>query len=114
MTQKFKELEDQHDLQQVSEDMNLGKHIKHHKKKLVPLEKLSYNGKSKAQYEKEAIDKINHATLAGIKNGENASKKLHSNAKVQTEQQTTEAVGKLKDKFDSTKEQVMAIVNNFG
>lgn len=86
----------------------------HQGKKLVQLDKLTYNGKSKEDYEKEAIAEINHATLAGIKNGENASKKLHSDAKVQSEQQTTEAVGKLKDKFDATKQQVMAIVNNFG
>lgn len=33
---------------------------------------------------------------------------------MQTEQQTADAVGKLKDKFDATKSQVLAIVNNFG
>lgn len=94
--------------------MHLGK-FKHGKgRKLVQLDKLTYNGKNKAQYEKEAIQKINDATLAGIKNGETASKKLHSDAKVQTEEQTTDAVGKLKDKFDATKAQVLAIVSNFG
>lgn len=83
-------------------------------KKLVQLDKLKFQGKTKEQYEKEAIAQINKATLAGIKNGETASRKLHSDAKVQTEQQTAEAVGKLKDKFDATKSQVLAIVNNFG
>ena len=51
----------------------------------MPLDKLTYIGKTKTQYEKEAIDKINRATLTGIKNGENASRKLHSDAKVQSE-----------------------------
>jgi len=35
---------------------------------------------------------------------------LHQDAKVQTEEQTRIAVEKLKDKFDSTKQQVLAIV----
>jgi hypothetical protein len=35
-----------------------------------------------------------------MKKGEEASKKLHADAKVQTEEQTTD---KLKNKFDSTK-----------
>lgn len=38
--------------------------------------------KKKALYEKEAILKINKATLEGIKNGEAASKRLHKEAKV--------------------------------
>ena len=81
---------------------------------MVPLDKLTYNGKNKQQYEKEAIAQINQATLQGITNGENASRKLHSEAKNQTEEKTAEAIGKLKDKFDATKTQVLAIVNNFG
>jgi hypothetical protein len=95
-------------------DLRLGKFKPGKGKKLVQLDKLTYQGKTKVQYEKEAIQKINDATLAGIRNGENASKKLHSDAKKQTEEQTTDAVGKLKDKFDATKSQVLAIVSNFG
>jgi hypothetical protein len=38
-----------------------------------------------------------------MKKGEEASKKLHADAKVQTEEQTTAAIDKLKNKFDSTK-----------
>lgn len=64
--------------------------------------------------EKEAFQKIASATEAGIKAGEEASRKLHADAKVQSEQQTTKAVEKLKTKFDSTKKQVMEIVSNFG
>ena len=37
---------------------------------------------AKAEAEKAAIKKITEATLAGIKAGEEASKKLHANAKV--------------------------------
>lgn len=58
---------------------------------------------AKAKAESEAIDRITAATLAGIKAGEEASKKLHEDAKVQTEGQTRKAVEKLKNKFDSTK-----------
>ena len=53
-------------------------------------------GKQK-QLESAAIAEINQATLAGMKKGEEASKKLHLDAKTQTEEQTTEAIGKLKD-----------------
>ena len=81
---------------------------------MVPLDKLTYNGKTKEQFEKEAVAQINQATLLGITNGENASKKLHADAKVQSEEKTAEAIGRLKDKFDSTKTQVLQIVNNFG
>lgn len=49
-----------------------------------------------------------------MKKGEEASKKLHADAKVQTEEQTTAAIEKLKNKFDSTKAQVLDIVSNFG
>lgn len=70
---------------------------------MVPLDKLTYNGKTKEQFEKEAVAQINQATLLGITNGENASKKLHADAKVQSEEKTAEAIGRLKDKFDSTK-----------
>lgn len=70
--------------------------------------------KSKEEYEKEAIQKINAATLSGIQQGELASKKLHQSAKVAPEQETAAAIGKLKEKFDSTKNQVLDIVNNFG
>ena len=69
---------------------------------------------AKAKAEKEAIEKITQATLAGIQAGEEASKRLHDDAKVQTEEQTTIAIEKLKNKFDSTKKQVLAIVQNFG
>jgi len=58
---------------------------------------------SKAKAEKEAIERITEATLAGIKAGEEASKRLHDDAKLQTEDQTTRAVEKLKNKFDTTK-----------
>jgi chromosome segregation ATPase len=68
----------------------------------------------KKQLEQAAIAQINEATLAGMKKGEEASRKLHQDAKSQTEEQTTEAIGKLKDKFDSTRGQVMQIVHNFG
>ena len=70
--------------------------------------------KAKAKAEKVAILKVTRATLEGIKKGETASLKLHADAKVQTEAQTTEAIGKLKDKYDSTKKQVVEIVHNFG
>ena len=69
---------------------------------------------AKAKAEKVAVMKVTKATLEGIKKGETASLKLHADAKVQTEEQTTEAIGKLKDKYDSTKKQVVEIVHNFG
>lgn len=68
----------------------------------------------KLRAEKEAFQKIAAATEAGIKAGEEASRKLHADAKVQSEEQTAVAVERLKNKFDSTKRQVMDIVNNFG
>ena len=105
LTQKFQALEDNTAIQN-EQDMRLPQ--------MVPLDKLTYNGKNKQQYEKEAIAQINQATLQGITNGENASRKLHSEAKNQTEEKTAEAISKLKDKFDATKTQVLAIVNNFG
>lgn len=37
---------------------------------------------AKAKAEQEAIAKINRATLDGVKKGEEASKKLHADAKV--------------------------------
>jgi len=40
---------------------------------------------AKAKAEQAAIEKITQATLAGIKAGEEASKKLHLDAKVQSE-----------------------------
>lgn len=86
----------------------------HLQSKLPQQKKQTVNGKTKEQYEKEAIAQINKATLIGITNGETASRKLHADAKNQTEEKTAEAIGKLKDKFDSTKAQVLAIVNNFG
>jgi len=46
LTQKFKELEDTTAVQN-EEDVNIPK--------LVPLDKLTYNGKTKEQLEKEAI-----------------------------------------------------------
>lgn len=52
--------------------------------------------------------------MAGIKAGEEASRKLHAEAKKQDEAQTVAAVEKLKTKFDNTKAQVLAIVSNFG
>lgn len=76
--------------------------------------KLTVDPEKKKKLEKAAIAQINQATLAGMKKGEEASKKLHMEAKNQTEEQTTEAIGKLKDKFDSTRNQVLAIVKNFG
>lgn len=76
--------------------------------KKKPLEEQKLNA------EKEAFQKIAAATEAGIKAGEEASRKLHADAKVQSEQKTTKAVEKLKTKFDSTKKQVMEIVSNFG
>jgi len=69
---------------------------------------------AKAKAEKEAIEKITQATLAGIKAGEEASKRLHLDARTQTEGQTVKSIEKLKKKFDSTKKQVLAIVQNFG
>lgn len=77
-------------------------------------EQLSQQEAAKQKAEKEAIEKITQATLLGIKKGEEASKKLHADAKVQSEEQTTKAIEKLKNKFDSTKAQVIAIVQNFG
>lgn len=58
----------------------------HHKKKYQEDPKL------KKSNDEAAIKKINEATLLGIKQGEAASKLLHKNAKVQTEEQTTVAV----------------------
>lgn len=114
ITQKLKELEDNAALQNA-EDIHLVSKIKPNRaKKLVQLDKLKFHGKTKEEYEKEAIAQINKATLAGIRSGETASRRLHADAKVQSEGQTAEAVGKLKDKFDATKSQVLAIVNNFG
>lgn len=52
--------------------------------------------------------------MAGIKAGEEASRKLHADAKKQNEETTVAAVDKLKTKFDNTKAQVLAIVSNFG
>jgi uncharacterized protein involved in exopolysaccharide biosynthesis len=52
--------------------------------------------------------------MAGIKAGESASKKLHLEAKSQSEEATVAAVEKLQTKFENTKKQVMAIVSNFG
>jgi len=69
---------------------------------------------AKAQAEKDAIKKIADATMAGIKAGEEASRKLHADAKKQNEETTVAAVDKLKTKFDNTKAQVLAIVSNFG
>ena len=77
-------------------------------------EKEKAREKAKAEAEKEAFEKIKEATLAGIKAGEEASKKLHADAKKQSEEETQMAVLKLKTKFDSTKKQVMDIVHNFG
>lgn len=76
--------------------------------------KLQVDPEKTKKAEKAAIAQINEATIAGIKKGEEASKKLHLDAKNQTEEQTTDAIGKLKDKFDSTRNQVLAIVQNFG
>jgi hypothetical protein len=45
-------------------------------------EKDKQREEAKKLAEKEAVKKINEATLAGIKAGEEASKKLHENAKV--------------------------------
>lgn len=52
--------------------------------------------------------------MAGIKAGEEASRKLHLEAKTQDEAATVDKIDKLKTKFDNTKNQVMAIVSNFG
>jgi len=76
--------------------------------------KLAVDPAQQKKLEQAAIAQINQATLAGIKKGEEASKKLHADAKSQSEGETTEAIGKLKDKFDSTRNQVLAIVQNFG
>jgi len=76
--------------------------------------KLQQQAVAKAQAEKDAIKKIADATMAGIKQGEEASRKLHAEAKKQDESQTVAAVEKLKTKFDNTKAQVLAIVSNFG
>lgn len=76
--------------------------------------KQSVDPAQQKKLEQAAIAQINQATLAGIKKGEEASKKLHHDAKSQSEGETTEAIGKLKDKFDSTRNQVLAIVQNFG
>lgn len=45
-------------------------------------EQLTQQEAAKQKAEKEAIEKITAATLAGIKKGEEASKKLHADAKV--------------------------------
>jgi hypothetical protein len=69
---------------------------------------------AKEKAESDAIEKVTKATLQGIKNGEQASLKLHQDAKNQSEEQTAVAIEKLKNKFDSTKAQVIDIVQNFG
>ena len=76
--------------------------------------KTKQQAEAKAKAEKEAIKKIADATMSGIKAGELASKKLHADAKAQSEEATVAAVEKLQTKFENTKKQVMAIVNNFG
>lgn len=76
--------------------------------------KTKAQAEAKAKADKEAIKKIADATMAGIKAGETASKKLHAEAKSQSEEATVAAVEKLQTKFENTKKQVMAIVNNFG
>lgn len=68
----------------------------------------------KKKAEKEAQKKIKDATLAGIKAGEEASKKLIEDSKTQTPKESEAAIKKLKTKFEKTKHQVMDIVNNFG
>jgi len=50
---------------------------------------------AKAKAEKDAIKNIADATMAGIKAGEQASKKLHAEAKNQSEEATVAAVEKL-------------------
>jgi hypothetical protein len=76
--------------------------------------KAKQQAEAKAKAEKEAIKKIADATMAGIKAGEQASKRLHADAKSQSEEATVAAVEKLQTKFENTKKQVMAIVSNFG
>lgn len=76
--------------------------------------KLQQQAAAKEQAEKDAIKKIADATMAGIKAGEEASRKLHAEAKKQDEASTVDKIDKLKTKFDNTKAQVMAIVSNFG
>lgn len=76
--------------------------------------KLQQQAVAKEQAEKDAIKKIADATMAGIKAGEEASRKLHAEAKKQDEASTVDKIDKLKTKFDNTKAQVMAIVSNFG
>ena len=76
--------------------------------------KFKVDEKKQKMMERDAISEINEATLAGIKAGEAASRKLHADAKKQSEEATTTAVEKLKDKFDATRKQVLAIVQNFG
>lgn len=83
LTQKFKEIEDTTAVQN-EEDLNVNM------PKLVPLDKLTYNGKTKDQLDKEAIAQINQATIQGITNGETASRKLHKEAKNQTEEKTAD------------------------
>lgn len=63
--------------------------------------------------EKEAIATVTKATLEGLKKGEQASEKLHQDAKTQSEEETALQISKLKDKYDSTKKKVKAIVTNF-
>lgn len=63
--------------------------------------------------EKDAIAQVTKATLQGIKKGERASRKLHQDAKTQSEEETTLQISKLKEKYDSTKKKVKAIVSNF-
>jgi hypothetical protein len=41
--------------------------------------------------------------MAGIKAGEEASRKLHAEAKLQDEASTVDKIDKLKTKFDNTK-----------
>lgn len=63
--------------------------------------------------EKAAIAQVTKATLDGISKGEQASQKLHQDAKTQSEEETALQLSKLKDKYDSTKTKVKAIVSNF-
>ena len=58
-------------------------------------QKAKQQAEAKAKAEKEAIKKIADATMAGIKAGETASRKLHAEAKSQTEEATVAAVEKL-------------------
>lgn len=72
----------------------------------------------KTQEEKKAeeiaIRKVTKATIEGFKKGEEASLKLHADAKHQSVEKTVDQISNLKNKFDTTKSQVVAIVSNFG